>query len=720
MFIYLLIIGFISILGQVLILRELNVAFFGIELIYIISLGFWLLGTAIGSLTGKRKFFLNLTQLKFLFLIWGILFFADVIFIRSIRLIFLGMPGAYLPFYIQLIAIIISILPISILVGVLFQQTAKIFVAENKTLAKAYAIESAGGILGGIASTLFLIFGIQNFESILLCGLITFSFILFHKRKENKSAISFVASLFIIISIAALVFPSPLDFLMTKQNHPNLVEVKDTPYSRITVTSLEGQISVFENDALSFETESTSAEEFVHLTLMHHQQPSKVLVLGGGMEGIIYELSKYKPEKIDYVELNEKLIDITRKYLPEDFKRSITNSNVRIIIDDPRIFLNTCLEYDVILIGMPEPSSGLTNRFYTKEFFEKCFAKLNDKGIIALRLRSSENLWTLQLTKRNASIYRALKSVFPNVIILPGTTNIIIGSYDKLETNDKILAERLTARKLNTKLVSPQYVHYIYTNDRFIQISDLLSKENAPINTDVKPICYQYTTSIWLSKFFPDFIQTDLSDFTRSLSKNYFAMTLMLIIISIIFIAGRFWIILRRWLLVFLAGFIGMITETMLILNYQTNSGILYQNIGILLTAFMAGLTIGSFSVDKFYHLKNKSRFTDYALGIFLIGSIALLNFSFEFLIKRNLVTDLSITSFILFLTGFLVAGIFAYSSFLKVKDQLKVISPLYSADLLGGSAGSIAASLFLIPMLGLLTTGNVIGILSILSLILI
>lgn len=720
MFVYLLIIGFVSILGQVLILRELNVTFFGIELIYIISLGFWLLGTALGSLIGKRKFFLILNQLKILFLFWGILLFADVIFIRSIRLIFSGVPGAYLPFSIQLIAIIISIIPISILVGIIFQQTTKIFVAEGKTLAKAYAIESAGGILGGITSTLFLIFGIQNFESVLLCGLITFSFILFHKRKENKRAISFVASLFIIISISALVFSSSLDFLMTKQNHLNLVEVKDTPYSRIAVTSLEGQISVFENDALSFETESTSAEEFVHLTLMQHPHPSKVLVLGGGMEGIIYELSKYKLEKIDYVELNEKLIDITEKYLPEDFKRSITNSNVRIIIDDPRTFLNTSLKYDVILIGMPEPSSGQTNRFYTKEFFDKCFSKLNDKGIIALRLRSAENLWTVHLTKRNASIYKALSTIFRNVVVLPGTTNILIGSNSKLETNYSILSQRLTLRKINTKLVTPQYVHYIYTNDRFFQVSDLLSKENSPINTDVKPICYQYTTSIWLSKFFPDFIQTDLFAFTGDLNKNYFAMTLLLIIISIIFIAGRFWIILRRWLLVFLAGFVGMITETMLILNYQTNSGILYQNIGILLTAFMAGLTIGSYSVDKFYHLKNKRRFANYALGILLIGLLALLNFSFEFLIKRNLVTDLSITSFILFLTGFLVAGIFAYSSFLKVKDQLKVISPLYSADLLGGSAGSIAASLFLIPMLGLLATGNVIGILSILSLILI
>jgi ABC-type branched-subunit amino acid transport system permease subunit len=51
---------------------------------------------------------------------------------------------------------------------------------------------------------------------------------------------------------------------------------------------------------------------------------------------------------------------------------------------------------------------------------------------------------------------------------------------------------------------------------------------------------------------------------------------------------------------------------------------------------------------------------------------------------------------------GFLVAGIFAYASIYKIQDQRNIISPLYAADLLGGSAGSLLGSLFLIPVLGL------------------
>ncbi|MBU1936218.1 hypothetical protein KKG05_02385, partial [bacterium] len=50
----LLFIGFISILGQVALLRELAVAFFGSELIYLLAIAFWLIWTGLGALISRR------------------------------------------------------------------------------------------------------------------------------------------------------------------------------------------------------------------------------------------------------------------------------------------------------------------------------------------------------------------------------------------------------------------------------------------------------------------------------------------------------------------------------------------------------------------------------------------------------------------------------------------------------------------------------------------
>jgi predicted membrane-bound spermidine synthase len=52
-------------------------------------------------------------------------------------------------------------------------------------------------------------------------------------------------------------------------------------------------------------------------------------------------------------------------------------------------------------------------------------------------------------------------------------------------------------------------------------------------------------------------------------------------------------------------------------------------------------------------------------------------------------------------ISGFLTSGIFAFASRFNVEDQKKIISPLYSSDLLGGVAGSLLANLIFIPVLG-------------------
>jgi hypothetical protein len=64
-----------------------------------------------------------------------------------------------------------------------------------------------------------------------------------------------------------------------------------------------------------------------------------------------------------------------------------------------------------------------------------------------------------------------------------------------------------------------------------------------------------------------------------------------------------------------------------------------------------------------------------------------------------------------LFATGAIVAAVFACASVYAPggptsqtdpTDQRRLVSPLYAADVLGGCLGAIAASLVLIPLLGL------------------
>jgi spermidine synthase len=720
MTIALLSIGLISILGQVVLLRELNVSFYGVELIYLLALGIWLFWTAVGAVIGRRIHSPSLHNIALLFIIFAIAIPLDILFIRSSRLLFGGTPGAYLTFFQQLTVVVISILPLGLLSGLLFQWTAKAYVTTGRTLAIAYAIESAGGLIGGLFSTLFLIWGFRNCSVAFVCALASAAAPLVVLRGFRRSFLRWTATVLACIFVLLLWKASTLDRRMTLWNHPNLLESRDSPYGRITVTRLYNQLSVFENDALVFESEGAEAEYFSHLAALQHPNPQDVLILGGGIEGIVGEIAKYKPRRIDYVELNPVMLNLVTRYLPDDIRESLREPTVHIIFADPRQYLKKSGSYDLILVGMSEPTSGQDNRFYTREFFEQCSAKLKPGGILGFRLRTSENLWTMPLTRRNTSIYNALQSVFPEVLFLPGTTNVVTASHVPLPRAPEVMSRRLQDLKIATRLISSNYINYLFTNDRFFEIRDLLKKEKALPNTDIRPVCYQYTFIIWLSKFFPRIALVDPSSI---MDKRFLKPPLSLLLwmsLPILFLSSRFLPPFRRTVLVAAAGFLGMVLETILILYYQVKHGVLYQDIGLLLMSFMAGLALGAMIINRMMvrPIDSQKQSRWYGIGL-LIGFCLLCAFTAT-KVTMSISAGLAQTSCLLAAAGFLVAGIFAYASLHEIEEQKNVISPLYSADLIGGCLGSLLGSLVLIPLAGMDVTARGMLLLAAFSLLLV
>jgi len=163
-----------------------------------------------------------------------------------------------------------------------------------------------------------------------------------------------------------------------------------------------------------------------------------------------------------------------------------------------------------------------------------------------------------------------------------------------------------------------------------------------------------------------------------------------------------------------------MVLETILILYYQMKHGVLYQDIGLLLMSFMAGLALGAMLINilmtRFADMQKLTRW--YSAGL-LIG-FCLLCTIVDTKMKMSDSVGLTQTSWLLAVAGFLVAGIFAYASLYEIEEQKSVISPLYSADLIGGCLGSILGSLILIPLAGLDVTTRGMLLLAAFSLLLI
>jgi spermidine synthase len=700
--IYLLVIGLVSILEQAALLRELNVAFYGVELIYILAFGIWLIWTALGVWIGSKNPAPSPTRIQLLFLAASLLLPADLAFIRAIRLLFSEVPGAYLPFSTQMLALSAALLPAGLPSGLIFQWAAQHHISRGNSFASAYALESAGGLAGGLCATLLLRFGLQNLTIVLLCS--AFALLAAFAGSGMKSR-WFRAAAAGSSAIVLLLFwhAGPIDRALTAWTHQGLLDSRDTPYGRVTITQESGQVAVYENDALAFETEGTGPEVFVHLAALLHPRPARVLILGGGVEGTVAEILKHAPERVDYVELNPVMLAKVAPQLPAILRDSLSAPSVHITIADARRFLRAPDLFDLILIGMPEPASGQANRYYTSEFFAQCAARLRPGGIVSFRLKSAENRWTAPQTGRAVSIYRALKAALPEVQVLPGETNVFAASRQPLPRDPALLASRMEARALTTRLVSAPYLRYLYTNDRYGQIARILESGSVPPNSDARPICYQYTLMIWLSKFYPGLASMDISKlewWRRAYGPFGWA---ALSLLAALFILCRRRPALRRALFVGTAAFTGMVLETLIVLYYQLKSGILYQDIGLLLTGFMAGSALGAWFTD--WWVRIRGRCLQLWFGFFIGAAFAALGLVAHFGMSSGWIAGLAQNAVLLILTGGLVAATLGYAAFAESGDQRKLVAPLYMADLAGGCLGSLMGSLLLIPSAGLAGT---------------
>ena len=732
---YLFSIGFISLAGQVALLRELGVAFYGVEPIYIVALGVWLSWTAVGSVMGKRGHAPDISTVGWWFAVLGFYFPSGAAAIRAVRLVPWAVAGSYLPLAVQILSVVLCLAPAGVLLGLLFQWAARHYIGlevaseSQKSFASAYAIESAGSAAGGLASTALSMCGVANFAQAVLCAAFAVATALIAgsgkrvlqreiagaaskrnagKREREKGACGRLRFRNVCLAVlfgaamVALRFSPSLDFQMARWGHPDLIASLDTPYGRVSVSERGGQYAVFQNDAIAFETEGLSSEEFVHLAALHAKKTDRILIAGGGIEGLVRVALNYSPSRIDYVEIDGRLLSLLRSRLPERFVGFLDSPAVKVRISDPRKFLEQTREiYDLILVGMPEPSSGQANRFYTREYFALCEQKLSDGGVLALRLPSAENLWTPFMTYRNAGVYKAMTLSFQDVVALPGTTCTLIASKEKIVRDPEILKKRFERKSIETKMLTPAYIGYLHENDRFFEIQGKLSGSGAAPNTDTRPACYRYTTMIWISKFAPRLMHQDVSATGPGRLFFWTTVVLFLICVGAFRFMGKGKPMRRGVLLVFCAAFVGMVMETQLLLYYQVKQGVLFQNIGVLLMVFMAGMTAGALALAR-GSKGGKRAFRGGKKARWLFAGFIGSNAVFLLLVFFDIAAGIAVVSALLFVAGFLVSAVLAHESLFVDSDQQKVLSPLYASDLAGGCAGSLAGSLFFIPFLGM------------------
>ena len=140
---------------------------------------------------------------------------------------------------------------------------------------------------------------------------------------------------------------------------------------------LDGNIQTTEKDEFIYH------EMMTHVPLMAHPNPKSVLVIGGGDGGIIREVLRHpNVEKVVMVEIDEIVVEMSKKYFPNHSQGAFNDPRVTLIIDDAAAFLKkTNDRFDVILTDSTDPT-GPGEHLFTEEFYQNCKNHLEKDGIL--------------------------------------------------------------------------------------------------------------------------------------------------------------------------------------------------------------------------------------------------------------------------------------------------------------------------------------------------
>lgn len=227
------------------------------------------------------------------------------------------------------------------------------------------------------------------------------------------------------------------------------VELIDSgPFGKVLI--LDGKLQSAEADEFVYH------ECLVHPALLHHPNPKKVFIMGGGEGSTAREVLLHTGvEKVVMVDIDEVVVEFCKKHLDAN-KAAFSDKRLQVIISDARKELMESKEnFDVIIGDLADPVyGGPCYQLYTQEFYETVVKqRLNPGGIFVTQ---SGPAGILSHTEVFTSIHRTLATVFPTVFgyttHLPSFADTWGWNVAFSEPNMKILTAGEIDERLKTRV----------------------------------------------------------------------------------------------------------------------------------------------------------------------------------------------------------------------------------------------------------------------------
>jgi len=680
-------IGFSSIIIQIIFLRGLLSIFLGNELDIGITLSFWLVFTGIGSIIGRKIFYKNIFPLSFLII--AILLLPSFIVVKLLRFFISAGFGEVISLSKTVLATALILLPLCFVIGMQFPLAVS-YVKGRLTVGKIYGLESIGAFVGGIVFTLILSSRVEAIYILFIISII--NIIVFSIMVDNRWLLSLIVIPFLFI----VTYKYKIEGIQWQNLEVSLK--KESKYGEIVVLKYGEQFGIYVNNHLLFSYLDVPSEEMKsHILMTLHKSPKDVLCIGGSL-GIVREILKYSVNKVDFVEVDPKIIEISKDIIDKNDYHILKDKRLRIINEDGRRFVlrNQDKRYDVIVLNISAPSNASINRFYTINFFKYVKGIMKEDGIFSIWLQRSSGYIGRSMQVASGSIYNSLKSVFKYVEVTSQEYGGFFSSESVILTEPDLLKLRFNERRIDTLYFHASILDDVFSDFGVEYVRNRL-KDIKILNTDFRPATYFYNLLLWAEVQGWNF---------NSLSKFDLARYLFIIVIIMLFVVLYSYRRIKRTVnySVITTGFSSMVFVVSLVLIYQSIYGYIYEMIGLLTATFMIGVWAGT-------NIKN-----------ILENSLKMI-FLLEFLTVLLSLSVLSILKseatfyLVMFLVG-LIAGAGFNFACTSISNSMSP-GKLYAIDLFGSFLGAFLTSVFILPLLGIHNALLTIAVLKLISLFL-
>ncbi|MCL6268997.1 polyamine aminopropyltransferase [Sansalvadorimonas sp. 2012CJ34-2] len=183
--------------------------------------------------------------------------------------------------------------------------------------------------------------------------------------------------------------------IYSEKLHPGYAQQFDMEEILFEQTTGQQQLVIFKNKtfgtvmALDGIIQTTECDEFIyhemltHVPILAHGNVKSVLIIGGGDGGILREVCRHQCiEEITQVEIDHKVIDMCREFLPGHSNGAFDDPRANIVIADGCQFVEqTSQTFDIIISDSTDPV-GPGEVLFTNTFYENCKRCLNPDGIL--------------------------------------------------------------------------------------------------------------------------------------------------------------------------------------------------------------------------------------------------------------------------------------------------------------------------------------------------